>query len=270
MAEKLPLSIAILAWNSTKTLSNTLKSYQKSGLLDLVDDITILFQEVSVGDKKLADKYKIKYIALEENIGIGKGFIKLAEHAKYNEILFLEHDWELIENKETVVSQLKSGLDLLNQGFSVVRYRSRKKPGFPLYSIKNKGKELDYYDDWHKVTSPHLLESLHWLDPAVEFPDKIQKEKDFFVTTSRWANWTNNPFLIKKDFYLERITTFAGESVHFEKNIAYWWARQSFKIAQGEGLFMHNDLQKYPKKSWLDQPKRIVRYLRRTIKNKKT
>lgn len=247
--QSLPISIGILAWKSTKTLSNTLKSYQKNGLLDLVDDITILFQEVSAADKKLAKKYKINFIGLDENIGIGKGFIKLAENAKYNNILFVEHDWELIENKETVYTQLQTGLNLLNKGFSVVRYRSRKNPGFPLHSLKHKGNELNYFDDWHQVTSPHLLESLHWLDPAVEFADKIQKEDEFFITTSRWANWTNNPFFIKKDFYLEKITPFAGESVHFEKNIASWWVQQDFKIAQGEGLFMHNDLQKHRKDS---------------------
>lgn len=261
--KSLPISICILAWKSTKTLSNTLKSYRKNGLLDLVEDITILFQEVSTDDKKLAEKYKIKFIGLKENIGIGKGFIKLAENAKYNDILFLEHDWELIEKQETVYTQLKSGLNLLNKGFFVVRYRSRKNPGFPLHSLKHKGNELNYFDDWHQVTSPHLLESLHWLDPAVEFPDKIQKEGDFFVTTSRWANWTNNPFLIKKDFYLEKITSFAGESVHFEKNIAPWWVKQDFKIAQSEGLFMHNDLQKYSKDSSII---RILKKLKAKIK----
>ena len=245
--KSLPISIGILAWKSTKTLSNTLKSYRKNGLLDLVDDITILFQEVSAADKKLAEKYKINFIGLNENIGIGKGFIKLAENAKYNDILFLEHDWELIENKKTVYAQLQTGLSFLNKGFSVVRYRSRNHPGFPLHSLKHKGNELNYFDDWHQVTSPHLLESLHWLDPAVEFPDKIQKEGEFFITTCRWANWTNNPFLIKKDFYLKKITPFAGESVHFERNIASWWVQQNFKIAQGEGLFMHNDLQKHRK-----------------------
>lgn len=266
--EKLPLSIGILAWKSTKTLSNTLRSYRKNGLLDLVEDITILFQEISEADKKLADQYKLKYIGLEKNIGIGKGFIQLAENAKHNEILFLEHDWELIENKEMVCAQLKSGLEFLEKGYSVVRFRSRKNPGFPLHSLIHKGNELNYFDDWHQVTSPHLLESLHWLDPAEEFPDKIQRNGDFFITTSRWANWTNNPFLIKKDFYLSTITPFAGEAVQFEKNIASWWVKQNFKIAQGEGLFMHNDLQKHIKDPYAFQLlKRIKRKMSKFFKS---
>lgn len=244
-----PISICILSWKSDKTLKNTLKSYQKNGLLNLFDDITILFQEVSEKDMALADKFGIKHIGLKENIGIGKGIIKLLENAKYNYVLFLEHDWELVENKNTTHQRLKSGLEMLQKGFHVVRYRSRKKPGYPLYSYIHKGNELNYYDDWHQCTSPQLLESLHWLDPAERFPDKIQKDGEYFITTSRWANWTNNPFLLRKDFYLNELAKFSGEGVHFEKNIAYWWARQNFKIAQGEGLFKHNDFEKYSKKN---------------------
>lgn len=253
MIKKLPISICILSWKSGKTIKNTLKSYQENGLLEITDDICILFQEVTNEDKKIAKKYGLKYIGLNENIGIGKGIITLAENAKYDTFLFLEHDWELVENQKHVFSQLETGLQMLNEGFHVIRYRSRNNPGKPLYSLKHKGKELDYFDDWHQVTSPHLLESLHWLDPAKEFPDKIQKENDFFITTSRWANWTNNPFLIKKEFYLSTLAPFAGENVQFERKIAPSWVKQDFKIAQGEGLFMHNDLGKHGKKTLLDR-----------------
>lgn len=261
---QLPISIGILSWKSDKTLKNTLASYKKNGLLNISDDITILFQEVSETDKKLADTFGVKYIGLNENIGIGKGIIKLIENAKYENFLFLEHDWELVENEQILQDRLKSGLNLLDEGYDVVRYRSRKKPGHPLYSLAHKGKELGYYDDWHKATSPHLLESVHWLDPAKEFPDKIQKKGEYFITTSRWANWTNNPFLIKKNFYLEKLVPFSGEGVHFEKNIAPWWIKQNFKIAQGEGLFMHNDFVKYPKKTLFHRIKNsIEQFLRK-------
>lgn len=259
--KKLPISICILSWHSAKTLQNTLASYKKNGLLDLSDDVCILFQEVTAEDEKLAKKFGVKFIGLNENIGIGNGIIHLAENAKHQRFLFLENDWELVENKKTVFERLSSGLNLLNQGFDVVRYRSREKYGFPLHSLRHKGNELGYYDDWHLVTSPHLLESLHWLNPAKEFPDKIQKNGDYFVTTSRWANWTNNPFLIDKDFYLEKIAPFAGEGLEFERKIAPWWVKQNFKIAQGEGLFMHNDLKKYPKKTILKMTLSMVKKL---------
>ena len=259
----LPISICILSWNNRISLSNSLKSYKKNGLLDITDDVTILFQQVSKEDVDLANRYGVKYIGEKNNIGIGKGIIKLLENTKHQHVLFLEQDFELLENKENTYYQLSKGLEFIKKGYHVVRYRHRKKPGYPLFSLMHKGKELEYYDDWHKVTSPHLLESIHWLDPAESFPDKIQKDGDFFITTSRWANWTNNPFLLNKEFYLKTLTPFAGEGVHFERNIAPWWVQQNFKIAQGEGLFTHNDLKKYPKPTLVQKLKNIIKKIHR-------
>ena len=51
-------------------------------------------------------------------------------------------------------------------------------------------RELDYYDKEIEVTSPHLLDSVHWINPADKFSDKIQKDGEYFVSTSRWGNWT--------------------------------------------------------------------------------
>lgn len=228
----------------------------------MVEDIIILFQEVSAEDQKIAEKYKVKHIDLNENIGIGKGIKRLAEHAICENILFLEHDWELIEDQNTTYLRLKSGYDFLQNGFDIIRYRSRKNPGYPVFSLVHKGNELDYYDDWHKCTSPHLLESLYWRDPAVDFPDKILKKGEYFITSSRWANWTNNPFLIKKEFLLNIILPFSGESVSLERNIAPWWVKQNFKIAQGEGLFKHNDLIKYSKKTLLQKIINKIKHLK--------
>lgn len=259
----LPISICILSWKNEVTLENTMKSYKKNGLLNLSDDITVLFQEVSEKDIKIAEKFGVKHIDLNENIGIGKGISKLIENAKYDTVLFLENDWELIENQQILSSRLTSGLQMLENGFDIVRYRSRKKPGYPVHSLRHKGKELEYYDSWHKVTSPHLLESLYWLDPAENFPDKIQKKEKHFVTTSRWANWTNNPFLLRKEFYLKNIYDIATKSEHFERDIAEWWVKQDFKIAQGEGLFTHNDLKKYAKPTFL---KKLLNQIKRIFK----
>ena len=256
-----PISICILSWKSEKTLLNTLGSYQRNGLLDFSDDITVLFQEVSEKDFSIAKRYGVKSIGLNENIGIGKGITQLIKNAKYEIVLFLEHDWELIENKETFNSRLNSGIELLENGFDIVRYRSRKNPGYPVHSMQHKGNELNYYDTWHKVTSPHLLETLYWLDPAKSFPDKIHKLGEYFVTTSRWANWTNNPFLLRKEFYTKNIQDVAVSSEHFERDIAEWWVKQNFKIAQGEGLFTHNDLKKHGKPSFVQKVKTKLKKL---------
>jgi hypothetical protein len=244
--EKLPISVGILAWHSDQTLINTLFSYHQNGLLDIVNDINILFQEITDEDKQIANHFSLPYIGLNENIGIGKAFIELTKNAKTENILLLEHDWILIEDKETTYNRLNSGLDLLKKGYTTIKYRHRKQPGYPLFTQASyQGNELNHYDKEIDLISPHLLESLHWLEPADYFPDKIQKEKEYFITTSRWGNWTNNPCMFKKQFYLDVVSQFAGNGIELEGKISAWWARQDFKVAHGEGLFKHEDLKKY-------------------------
>jgi hypothetical protein len=242
---KLPISIGILAWNSGQVLVDTLTTYYNNGLFDIANDTTILFQEFNEQDYQIAKHFGLDVIGLQNNIGIGKAFIKLTENAKTDNVLVLEHDWNLIENEATTFIRLQSGIEMLNDGYDVIRYRHRTQPGTPHFSFKHRGVELTYYDDEIGTTSPHLLDSLHWLDPSVEFSDKIQKNGDYFVTTSRWGNWTNNPCLYKKEFYLNVVNQFAGNGIDLEGNIGKWWVNQNYKIAHGEGLFKHNDWQKY-------------------------
>ena len=243
--KKLPISIGILAWNSGQVLVDTLTTYYNNGLFDISNDNTILFQEVSIQDVEIAKHFGLNFIGLQSNIGIGKAFIKLTENAQTDNVLVLEHDWNLIENEATTYIRLQSGIDMLDSGYDAIRYRHRREPGNPHFSFKHRGNELNYYDDEIQCNSPHLLDSLHWLDPSVEFSDKIQKKENYFVTTSRWGNWTNNPTMYKKQFYLDTVRQFAGDGIALEGNISKWWAQQTFGVAHGEGLFKHNDWQKY-------------------------
>ena len=239
--EKLPISIGILSWKSGQTLVNTLQTYFERQFLHQVNDVCILFQEVSEQDKQIANHFGIPYIGLENNIGIGEGFIRLTNQAQTENVMVLEHDWKLIEDKQTTIERIKSGIDMLNNGYDCIRYRHRKEPGHPHFSFQYQGRELDYYDKEIEVTSPHLLDSVHWCDPLEKFPQYIGKEGEYFTTTSRYGNWTNNPCLYKKDFYLETVKQFAGDGIALEGNISKWWAQQTYKVAHGEGLFKHID-----------------------------
>jgi len=223
MNNTLPISVGILAWHSGQVLVDTLTTYYENGLLNMVNDVTILFQEVTEEDVKIASHFGIDYIGLEENIGIGKAFKQLTETAKTDYVLILEHDWNLIENRETTYTILDKSITALELGLDVVRLRHRKNPGHPHFSFQYKGRELEYYDDWHEITSPHLLDSIHWCEPDIEFPEQIKKSEDMFHTTSRYV----------------------GEGIDLERKIAYWWPRQDFKVGHNEGLFKHNDWQKY-------------------------
>jgi hypothetical protein len=211
----------------------------------MVNDVTILFQEVTPQDIQIATHFGLDFIGLKKNIGIGQAFIRLTENAQQDYVLVLEHDWNLIEDKQTTYDTLKRSYQAIEMGLDVVRLRHRANPGNPHFSFRHKGKELTYYDDEIGATSPHLLDSIHWCDPAESFPEYIKKSEDMFWTTSRYGNWTNNPCLYKKQFYLDVVRPFAGEGIGLEGNIGKWWVNQTYKVGHNDGLFMHNDWQKY-------------------------
>jgi hypothetical protein len=246
--KKLPISVGILAWNSGQVLVDTLTTYHNNGLFDIVNDVTILFQEASMQDYEIAKHFGLDCIGLQQNIGIGKAFIKLTENTQTENVIVLEHDWNLIEDKATTYERLESGLEMLDGSVDVVRYRHRKNPGYPHFSFRYMGYELTYYDDEIGCTSPHLLDSIHWCDPKKEFPQHIGQFGEYFLAGSRYGNWTNNPCLYKKQFYLDTVKPFAGEGIGLEGNISKWWAQQNYGVAHGEGLFMHNDYHKYGKR----------------------
>jgi hypothetical protein len=243
--ERLPISIGILSWHSGQVLVDTLTTYHNNGLFDMVNDVTILFQEVTEQDIQIATHFGLDFIGLQKNIGIGQAFIRLTENAQSDYVLVLEHDWNLIEDRETTYNTLKRSYQVIEMGLDVVRLRHRKNPGHPHFSFQYQGRELEYYDKEIECTSPHLLDSVHWCEPAEKFPEHIKKSEDMFHTTSRYGNWTNNPCLYKKQFYLDVVRPFAGEGIGLEGNISKWWAQQNYKVGHNEGLFMHNDWQKY-------------------------
>jgi hypothetical protein len=243
--KKLPISIGILSWNSGQVLVDTLTTYYNNGLFDIVNDTTILFQQFSMQDYEIAKHFGLDFIGETTNIGIGQAFIRLTENAQSDYVLVLEHDWNLIEDMETTYQTLERSYKAIEMGLDVVRLRHRKNPGYPHFSFRHQGKELTYYDDEIGCTSPHLLDSLHWCEPDIEFPEFIKKSEDMFHTTSRYGNWTNNPCLYKKQFYLDTVKPFAGDGISLEGNISKWWAEQQYNVGHNEGLFTHNDWQKY-------------------------
>lgn len=252
-------SIGILSWHSTDVLINTLKSYHDNGLLYLCDDVTIFFQESDDpegGDIKIADHFGINYIKSKENIGIGQAFIQLAKNAKHDNIFLLEHDWELIEPLGVVEQRLTSGIWLLEAGYDCIRYRHRVNPGYPHFSVNNYKtyeKAMAYVDPEIKAPYPHLLDTVHFEQfPDIRYKGKIGQqiigEDIYYVAPSKYANFTNNPCLYKKDFYLKFVKPYVGKGIDLEGKISYDWNRANFNVAHGEGLFMHRDERKFPSK----------------------
>lgn len=235
------ITLAMLSWGSHKTLENTLNSYQKHGLLNHVDERIIFFQEASDQDRKIADQYGFEMvISASENIGIAKAYQHLLEMATKDCFLFLENDWELIRDnwKPQIVAAdilIRSGL------IDGLRLRHRQNPGHPLWTRQFEGREHD--------KPSHMLDAVHWTERPEDlgfmyvdyYLTELQTHEHFWIVPARYANWTNNPTIFRKSFLMEHIHPRLG-SGDIERDIQGWWEQQDFMIAQGEGLFTHNRL----------------------------
>jgi hypothetical protein len=85
----------------------------------------------------------------------------------------------------------------------------------------------------------YLLDSVHWdLAPEKSFPNEIARiSEDWYATTSAYANWTNNPHMVRTEWAREVLVPRLEGDI--EKSLQGWWQQQEYIVAQGEGLFTH-------------------------------
>lgn len=225
------LTIGILSWKAPKTLINTLESYKKYGLYDMGEDKIILFQEMGFDDALIATEYGYYAQGIPINIGIAAGYKSLVELATGDLFLFLENDWELIEEPTIIYEAAER---LRNNVYDVVRFRHTKEPGEPLWSRQYQGHEMDVPE--------FLLDSVYWSDNPEQFYP-LHREEDFIVTTAPFANWTNNPTMFRTEWLKNEIGPRMGNT-DVELDIQAWWKQQSqYVVAQAiPGLFRHERL----------------------------
>jgi hypothetical protein len=242
------LTIGVLSWGAPKTLHNTLKSYWQYELKG--DQKIVLLQEGTPEQESICREFGYKPISYPINVGIAQGYRLLLEQAQEDGFLFLENDWELIRYP---YAQIMYGYTLLRDGEAdFVRYRHRTNPGYPLWTRQFEGQEY--------VRPSHLLDSIHWTDPD-KFPEiELYEELVYAInhnyidddqpvefltdkwyrTSSRYANWTNNPHMAGTGFLLSIVPRMGSRDL--EADLQGWWEQQDFRVMQSEGLFTHNRL----------------------------
>jgi FkbM family methyltransferase len=91
----------------------------------------------------------------------------------------------------------------------------------------------------------HLLDCVHWLtDPDKKFPQYIKSiVPGWYITSAQYANWTNNPHMIRTDWANDVLLPRLGDK-DIELSLQKWWGKTAFVVAQGEGLFTHDRLLK--------------------------
>jgi glycosyltransferase involved in cell wall biosynthesis len=226
------LCIACLSWKKPAILRRTLETYKQGGLLDYADEKLVFFNEYTPDDIQVANDYDIHAIGSASNVGIGAAFKAMAKQSQSKYILFLENDFILIENKEVVKKQLDMCKALINCGSTnAIKLRHRVNPGDPLYS---RG----------LIQRDRYLSMVHWSDLS-KLPKEVKsfnhKGNRYWQSTAENSNYTNNPSMYDRVWFLENISPFCNRGgIALEGDIQKTWATWSnVIITQTEGLFCH-------------------------------
>lgn len=240
------MSVGILSHRAPKTLINTLLSYKESGFINKTNDIFCVLQNSEKQKEEIAvcEQFNIRSVVMKDNKMMASGFREIYLQAKNEIILFLENDFCTYCSSEDVDYYLDSSVYFLVNGKAdLVRGRSRENPGDPNYAKMN----LSQIPPINFIKSKHLSECMYWVDhPDLLYPTKIEKInseknlKTWYLTCSSSCNYTNNPYICKKDFFSKSILPYLVDGNNIESMLTPIWARQNYKCIFGFGVFTHD------------------------------
>ena len=244
------ITLGILMWKSPKTIQNTLDSYTKNGLLQMVKPI-LYVQERTSEDDALAKRYGIKGVmGGPTNTGIIGAMIELINATKTKYFIFAECDFELVNDRQTTRTILSDAIKLMEKkDVQLVRLRDKKRPGEPLGSRNFAPKDLTHHV--FDANFPYKIEVVMFegdVQPHKAFPglfERIDYKTPWYKTTSEHAPWSNNIFIAKTDFLKEKLIPLLEAhreipSTAMEKLLID--NLKGYSVAAGNGLFMHNRL----------------------------
>ena len=112
--EKLPVTLGILVYKTMSSLSDTLETYKKIGLLQHVSETLLYINSRNpTFDKELEPytrpPYNIKLMGDSKNYGILNALNWLAGNATNKHLLFLEKDFQLVESYACAREQILTG-----------------------------------------------------------------------------------------------------------------------------------------------------------------
>lgn len=252
------ITLAILTWNSPKTLKNTLESYKKNGLLNMVTPM-IYFQERTPEDDAIARSYGItKVLGTSKNVGVLEAFIDIVNNVKTPYFIMAEVDFVLVNHEEKTRKVLDDCIHLMmEKDVKYVRLRDRKNPGKPLHSRSQIPVSDDKLEDYDYNGYIHLPEIVHF----IEHPD--EKVPDVFTTVKppefnyKWYlcdfadyHWSTNAYIAQtkflKDIILPILEKYTNTDDKYNGIETVMWLKgnnseklHGYKLATGEGLFKH-------------------------------
>ena len=259
------IGVVVLSHGRRDKLEKSLKSYEDNGLTDMVGDNFVFFNEIANDDISLIenDYQKFEWGGHPVNCGIGWGMVKGITECDAKYVLFLENDFELAADNDTIYRELELGVrNLEKDKIDIVKYRQIKDYIHTSNEAKHWAGEIDFTGNQKaEVGRKSCAEKNWWIGFAVDdnfgydsldICEKIDEEEEIVLwrMACQYANWSNNPFLCNKEWFLdlaskigfkEMITPPNSRSPDFEEQIEAhgWWQKQNYRVGILQGLFTH-------------------------------
>ena len=144
------IGLVVLSHGRRDKLEKSLKSYEENGLIGMVGDNFIFFNEIANDDISLIENdYKsFEWGGHPVNCGIGWGMVKGIEDCGTKYVLFLENDFELASDKNDIYRQLELGYrNLEKDNVDIIKYRQVKDYIHTSNEARHWAGEIDFTGD---------------------------------------------------------------------------------------------------------------------------
>lgn len=260
--------LGILSWKGYDSLTASLDSYKQAGFLDIFAEKLVFLPEIEQIGIDIAEKYNIPYAGTPENLGILGGFKAMAEKMTSKYVLLIENDFQISHGVSDVFTPILRAIESLEKGEARMwRFRNLQFPGQPIQTKKTvkywpadkaslPAKILAGSRRILRSAKAHRLKGMTVYthnNPAEKFPDVIkQTTSGDYLVRSDVMSWSNNLFLIEREFFLNKIIPEAERNIggrlingfptiETELNRSHWWRDQKFWIGiSNPGLFTHD------------------------------
>jgi hypothetical protein len=272
------VGLGILSYKAHETLKKTLASLEQKNVRSFFDDSVIYFNDFCEQDKEIADAFSYRAVG-GPNIGF-TAQQQLAEHIDADYIVLIQNDCPLIEPCSELEKQLTTAVELIEAGqidLMRLRHQWRVGEGFcdvekyaRFYNInavneafiarehgldekKLNPTRMKYFKRYFRpLKARRLIGRSVYVEKFPEkcFPKYIQRTGDVLIVDSECIDYTEQSFLIQKEFFLNTLCRFINENPKKRTLNGFqvpeiilnclWWRKKHFKIGVCKGLFTHN------------------------------
>jgi hypothetical protein len=259
------VALVAVTWRAPLSLRNSMESWRRGGLLDVVDERMLFINSPSEEDRAIAVEYGFDVYTTEErggNIMAGPALAYLVGNSSADYVLFMEKDFVLSADAPTMKRELYTGVQHLARGVDVYRLRGKTDhpaEGMPDCCAKADPPTCPYNSGWK--SAGYFADHMNWLfifcepnilDAAngrVAMCTREPAAPDSYCFTSGESNWSNNPVLFPRAWFNDRLRTVAfKEWEHnelFEFNVMVEWLawRPPAKVCVSyQGIFTHVEI----------------------------